>query len=155
MPEPWTTERPRLLVIADDQGAGELLARLLDRAGWTTDLAFSGASGLHQLEGGGAGYDAVILDLASSAQDIEALLALRSDRATSALRVIVCLRADQPDPDGAAVEAWNAGTDGILVHPFGADAFTDEIANVVVRADHQREEHRRASVDRLRPGRRG
>ena len=149
MPEPWTTERPRLLVIADDQGAGELLARLLDRAGWTTDLAFSAASGLHQLEGGGAGYDAVIIDLATSAHDIEALLALRSDLATSSLRVVVCIRTDEPDPDGAAVAAWNAGADGFLMHPFGAEAFTDEIANVVVRADHQREEHRRASVDRI------
>jgi len=30
VPEPWTTERPKILVIADDQDAGELLARLID-----------------------------------------------------------------------------------------------------------------------------
>jgi hypothetical protein len=38
VPEPWTTEREKVLVVSDDQDAGELLARLLDRAGWTTDL---------------------------------------------------------------------------------------------------------------------
>ena len=152
MPEPWTTERSRLLVVADGQGGGGLLARLLDRAGWTTDLAFSASSGLHQLDGTGGTYDAVVLDLATSAQDIELLLALRADRTTSSLRVVICTRADERDPAAAAVAAWNAGVDGLLQHPFGAEAFTEELSAVAGRPDEAREAHRRDRVEQIDRG---
>jgi DNA-binding response OmpR family regulator len=125
------------------------MARLLDRAGWTTDLAFSASSGLHQLEGTGTTYDAVVVDLATSTQDIELLLALRSDRSTSSLRVVICTRADEPDLAAAAVAAWNAGADGLLTHPFGAEAFTEELISVTARAESGREAHRRNRVEQI------
>lgn len=139
MPEPWTTERPKVLVIADDQDTGELLARLLDRAGWTTDLAFSAASGLSELED--AHYAALVVDLASTAHAIDVLRSVRDDDRTAPLRVVVC--AGSTSEQG---EAWITGADGYLVHPFEGEAFVTEVGAVIARPDEEREAHRQRQV---------
>ncbi len=146
MPEPWTTERPKILVIADDQDAGELLARLIDRAGWTTDLAYSPASGLGELEDAAPPFSAVVLDLTSTAQSIDVLRAVRDEPATAAARVVICARSTA---EGG--EAWITGADGYLVHPFEGDALVTEVADVVARPDEEREAHRQHQVSSLIP----
>jgi DNA-binding response OmpR family regulator len=146
VPEPWTTERPKILVIADDQDAGELLARLIDRAGWTTDLAYSPASGLGELEDAAPPFSAVVLDLTSTAQSIDVLRAIRDEPATAVARVVICARSTS---EGG--EAWITGADGYLVHPFEGDALVAEVADVVARADEEREAHRQHQVSLLIP----
>jgi two-component system alkaline phosphatase synthesis response regulator PhoP len=139
VPEPWTTERPKVLVIADDQGAGELITRLLDRAGWTTDLAYSAASGLSELED--AHYSAIVLALASTAHSIDVLRSIRETPSTADLRVAVCghSRSEQG-------EAWITGADAYLVHPFGSDELVTEVEAVVGRPDDERDDHRQRQV---------
>jgi DNA-binding response OmpR family regulator len=139
VPEPRTTERSKVLVIADDQDAGELLARLLDRAGWTTDLAYSAASGLSELED--AHYDAIVVALASTAHSIDVLRSVRDTPATAALPVAVCghSRSEQG-------EAWITGADAYLVHPFEADELVAEVAAVIARPDGERDDHRQRQV---------
>lgn len=139
MPQPWTTERPKILVIADDQDTGDLLARLLDRAGWTTDLAFSAASGLSELVD--AHYAALVVDLVSTDHAIDVLRSVRDDARSAGLRVVVCARST-----AAEGEAWIIGADGYLVHPFEGDAFVAEVDVVVARADDEREAHRQRQV---------
>lgn len=141
MPEPWTTERPKVLVIADDQDAGELLTRLLDRAGWTTDLAFSASSGLSELEGGMPPYSALVIDLRSTAHSIDVLRSIRENPATAGLRVVICAQSTAEQG-----EAWITGTDAYLVHPFDADGYVEEVAAVVARPDDEREDHRQRQV---------
>jgi DNA-binding response OmpR family regulator len=141
VPEPWTTEREKVLVVSDDQDAGELLARLLDRAGWTTDLAYSASSGLSELEGGVPPYSALIVDLVSTAQSIDVLRSVRENPATTGLRVILCARSTAEQG-----EAWITGTDAYLVHPFEADTYVEEVAAVVARPDDEREDHRQRQV---------
>jgi DNA-binding response OmpR family regulator len=139
VPEPWTTERPKVLVIADDQDAGELLARLLDRAGWTADLAFSAASGLSELVD--AHYAAIVLDLSATADSIDVLRSIREDPATAGLRVAMCARSNSERG-----EAWITGTDAYLVHPFEADAYVEEVSAVIARPDPERDDHRQRQV---------
>ena len=139
MPEPWTTERPKVLVISDDQDAGELLTRLLDRAGWTTDLAYSASSGLSELED--AHYTAVVLGLTSTADSIDVLRSIREAPATAELRVAVCAHSR-----GEQGEAWITGADGFLVHPFDADELVAEVNAVVARPDEERDDHRQRQV---------
>ena len=139
MPEPWTTERSKVLVISDDQDAGELLARLLDRAGWTTDLAYSAASGLSELED--AHYAAIVLALASTAHSVDVLRSVRDTPATAGLRVAIC--AHSRSEQG---EAWITGTDAYLVHPFEADELVAEVVAVVGRPDDERDDHRQRQV---------
>ncbi len=139
MPEPWTTERSKVLVIADDQDAGELLTRLLDRAGWTTDLAYSAASGLSELED--AHYAAIVLALASTAHSVEVLRSIRETPATADQRVAVC--AHSRSEQG---EAWITGADGYLVHPFDADELVAMVTAVVERPDAERDDHRQRQV---------
>jgi DNA-binding response OmpR family regulator len=146
VPEPWTTERPKILVIADDQDAGELLARLIDRAGWTTDLAYSPASGLGELEDAAPPFSAVVLDLTSTAQSIDVLRAVRDEPATAAARVVICARSTS---EGG--EAWITGADGYPVPPFVGEAHVAEVAEVVARPDEDREAHRQHQVSLLIP----
>ena len=146
MPEPWTTERPKVLVITDDQDTGELLARLIDRAGWTSDLAFSAPSGLSELEGGVPPYSALVVDMASSEQSIEVLRAVRENPATHGLRVLICSRSDTDRS-----EAWVTGADAWLVHPFDGDALVAEVAAVAARADGARDAHRQEQIGRSVP----
>jgi DNA-binding response OmpR family regulator len=139
VPEPWTTERPKVLVIADGQDTGELLARLLDRAGWTTDLAFSAASGLSELED--AHYAALVVDLDSTALAVDVLRSVRDDPRNGPLRVVVCAHSTAEQG-----EAWITGADGYLVHPFEAEAFVAEVDAVVARPDDERDGYRQAQI---------
>jgi len=139
VPEPWTTERPKVLVIADDQDTGEVLARLLDRAGWTTDLAFSASSGLSELED--AHYVALVVDLATTDDALELLRTVRGDERSAALRVVVCA----PSAAGRG-EAWITGADAYLAHPFEGDAFVAEVDAVISRPDDERDAHRQHQV---------
>jgi DNA-binding response OmpR family regulator len=142
VPEPWTTERPKILVIADDQDAGELLARLIDRAGWTTDLAYSPASGLGELEDAAPPFSAVVLDLTSTAQSIDVLRAVRDEPATAAARVVICARSTS---EGG--EAWITGADGYLLRPFEADTLIDEMTRVVSRPEEDRDHLRQQQLN--------
>ena len=139
MPERWTTDRPRLLVVADDQDAGELLTRLLDRAAWTTDLAYSAASGLSELDG--AEYVGLVVDLVDPTAGLQVLRSVRADPGTADLAVVLCTRQGTYGSD-----AWITGADGVLAHPFGADEFVDEVAAAVARPDDEREPHRQTQI---------
>lgn len=139
MPEPWTTDRPRLLVVADDQDAGELLTRLLDRAGWTTDLAYSAASGLSELDE--TQYVGLVIDLIDPSAGLQVLQTVRADPGTATLPVVVCVR-----PGAYPGDAWITGADAVLVHPFDADALVAEVADAVARPVEDREAHRQTQV---------
>ena len=141
MPEPWTTDAPKVLIVADDQDNGELLARLLDRAGWMTDLAFSAASGLSELVEANPSYAAVVLALGHSSESLKVLRTVRETSGIADTRVIICAR------DGAnGGPAWITGTDAYLAHPVPAEDYVAEVAAALNRPDGERDDHRQRQI---------
>ena len=146
MPEPWTTdERARVLVVAADRGAGELLARLLEQAGHRVDAAFAASVGLTELTDADPRYDLAVIDLGGDG--VALLDDVRADARVGTTRVVVC--ADSTEQRGVA---WTHGTDGFLVHPFRADDLVAEAAAVLGRPDSERDAHRQRQIGLRPPG---
>lgn len=143
MPEPWRTEGgAKVLVVAADRGAGELLARLLEQAGHRVDAAFAASVGLEELSEADPPFDLVVVDLGGSGADGVALLDDIRHRGRAAdARVVVC--ADSTEHRGSA---WTHGADGFLVHPFRADDLVAEAAAALGRADEDRDAHRQRQI---------
>jgi len=136
------TERPRVLVVSDDPDAGELLGRLLEREGWPVDLAISGAGGLTVLCEATEPYALVVIELSAPAAS-ELLASIRDTPSVARTRVVMCA-----GPEANRSNAWLAGTDGYLVHPFEASHFLAEVEEVVARPDAERHDHRQRQIDR-------
>jgi DNA-binding response OmpR family regulator len=49
-------------------------------------------------------------------------------------------------PEANRANAWLAGTDGYLVHPFEASHFLAEVEDVVARPDAERHDHRQRQI---------
>lgn len=140
MSEPSTTERPPVLVVADDPAVGELLSRLLERDGWPVGLAISGAGGLTALYDAGGRYHVVVVDLKASTA-LQLLASIRDTPSVSGIRVVMCA-----GPDGSRGNAWLAGIDGYLVHPFDGSQLLIEVAAAAARPDAERYDHRRRQI---------
>jgi DNA-binding response OmpR family regulator len=138
--ESWRTDRPPVLVVSDDPDAGELLSRLLERDGWPVGLAISGAGGLTALCDADGWYAVVVVEL-DAAPAMQLLASIRDTPAVAGTRVILCA-----GPYANRGGAWIAGTDGYLVHPFGAAHFLAEVAAVVARPDSERHDHRQRQI---------
>jgi len=144
VPGPWRTDEPKVLVVADDRDAGELLARLFDEAGWLASLAFSADAAVAELAEPDAGYSGVVLDL-SRADASAGLDALRSIRAlsgpASVMPVVMCSW-----NDGDRAQAWVRGVDGFLTRPFHANALVAEVTAAVERPMADRDPHRQRQI---------
>ena len=134
----------RVLVVNDEDGASELLGRILDRAGYAVGTAGSHDDALVAL--GREKPDCVVLDLATGGigQNLKLLDAVRTHIDESVARARVVLVAHQSNN---RLFSWQAGIDAFLLRPFHADELLRDVAEVLARPDEEREKHRRRELD--------
>lgn len=157
LPTPTATVTPAgpadILVVNDDEGACELLVRVLDRAGHHVQRAHNAEQALGQLSVGRT--DCVVLDLATGGigQNLKLIDAIRSSVTESITDVRVVLVAPQARN---SIIWWQTGVDALLVRPFHANELLSQVNEVLSRPDTARERHRREQLDAVsaegRPG---
>lgn len=116
----------RLLLIQDDEPAGEYLARPLISAGFVVDIAESGEAGVglcRSLE-----YDAIIVDLGRPGDGEEALRRLRRAEVQAPALVVTAQPASIP------IDAFGLRADDNIVRPFQPGELTARIRAMVRRA---------------------
>jgi DNA-binding response OmpR family regulator len=138
------TDPRRILVVADDRGAGELLTRLLDGDSWNAELAFSPSAALVSLDTAEPPFSAVLLDLEgdTDASTLKALADIRRLPGDKGLVPVVVCAWD----DTIRSPAWMSGVDGFLVRPFLADELLSVLADAVERPVAERETHRKRQL---------
>jgi DNA-binding response OmpR family regulator len=144
LPELWKTDAPKVLVVADDRDAGELLARLVDAAGWSADLAFSSEAALAELTDAVPAYSAVVVDLAADGGEggLDALHRIREVAGPAgAVPVVMCSWSD-----GIRAQAWVSGIDGFLTRPFHGDELVAQLRDAIERPAAQRDGHRQQQI---------
>ncbi len=120
----------RVLVVEDEPRMAQLIAGIVDRAGFVADTAASVADACHALEL--VPYDAVVLDLGLPDRDGLALLAeLRARR--SGLPVLVLTARDTLDDRVAGLDA---GADDYLVKPFAGTELIARLKALLRRPGH-------------------
>ncbi len=134
----------RVLVVNDDEGAIELLARLLERSGYDVARATHYDESLAQLME--FRPDCVVLDLATGGigQNLKLLDTIRShtdDKVASSRVVLVAHHSSN------RLFSWQAGIDGFLLRPFHADELPAAVEDVLNRPDEERARHRRRELE--------
>ncbi|MEY2570583.1 MAG: hypothetical protein QOE63_933, partial [Acidimicrobiaceae bacterium] len=134
----------RVLVVNDEEGAIELLCRLLARAGYEVARATHADETLGQL----ADFrpDCVVLDLATGGigQNLKLLDSIRGhvDEKVAAARVVLVAH-----QSNNRLFSWQAGIDAFLLRPFHADELLRDVAEALSRPDEERSRHRRRQLD--------
>lgn len=125
----------RVLVVDDDPDACELVARIVEAAGWAAARAHSGEDAISALVGGQPPFTAVVLDFvgAGTEASLQVLeeVRRRPELAEVAVVVIAGSRYDRE-------VVWQAGADGVLVRPFHADDLLNELYAVFTRTPEER-----------------
>jgi CheY-like chemotaxis protein len=136
---------PSVLVVSDDEGALELLARVLDHAGYRASRAdtVDGAMQLAyeelprcvvlDMRVGGIGSNLKLLDMIRSSEDT---------RIGSTRTVLI---ADNPRNRGFS---FQSGTDAFVLRPYRASKLLEAVADVLARPDVDRARHRRDELAR-------
>ena len=126
-----TDVSPRVLVVDDEPMVREVLARYLERDGFTVDLAVDGVDALQHLESVGA--DLVVLDLMLPRLDgFEVLRRLRSRVGTPV--IMLTARGDQID----RIVGLEVGADDYVIKPFSPDELAARVQTVLWRISKRR-----------------
>lgn len=105
-------ERPRILIVDDEQAVRELLAKTLTMADYDVDTAPDGPTALDRLRA--AEYDLLITDLKMPGMDgLSVIREARRVRPDLALIIITGY-----STEASAIEAINLGVSGYLTKPF-------------------------------------
>jgi len=105
-------ERPRILVVDDEQAVRDLLSKTLTMADYDVDAADDGPSAIEKMRA--VEYDLLITDLKMPGMD--GLSVIREARKLAAdLRVIIITGYST---EASAIEAINLGVSGYLTKPF-------------------------------------
>jgi excisionase family DNA binding protein len=105
-------ERPRILVVDDEQAVRDLLSKTLTMADYDVDSADDGPSAIEKMRA--VEYDLLITDLKMPGMD--GLSVIREARKLAAdLRVIIITGYST---EASAIEAINLGVSGYLTKPF-------------------------------------
>jgi DNA-binding response OmpR family regulator len=133
----------KILVVNDDDGACELLCRLLTKDGHSVERASNPDQAMAILDV--LRPSCVVLDLSMGGigRNLNLLDAIRSNLDQSLASTRVVLIAHQTSN---RMFSWQAGTDAFLVRPFHADELTRSIADVMARPDGERARFRRREV---------
>ena len=105
-------ERPRILVVDDEEPVRELVAKTLASADYDVDTASNGAEALTRLKA--SEYDLLITDLKMPGMD--GLSVIREARRQSTDMPIVIITGYSTE--ASAIEAINLGVQGYLTKPF-------------------------------------
>jgi len=107
-----TLERPRVLVVDDEQQIRDLVAKTLSTADYDVDTAPDGPSAIDRLKN--TDYDLLITDLKMPGMD--GLSVIREARQRSAELPIIIITGFSTE--ASAIEAINLGVCGYLTKPF-------------------------------------
>ena len=105
-------ERPRVLVVDDEEGIRDLLAKTLELAEYDVDLAHDGRSALERLRL--MPYDLLITDLRMPG--VDGLAVIREARRMKADLPVIIITGYSTE--ASAIEAINLGVQGYLTKPF-------------------------------------
>jgi DNA-binding response OmpR family regulator len=119
-----------ILVAEDDRDIAELIARYLQRAGWTAHVVASGDAALSHVRAHGA--DLVVLDVMLPVMSgLEVCRALRGDRVTAAIPIImVTARAEETD----RIVGLDLGADDYVSKPFSPNELVARIRALMRRS---------------------
>ncbi len=105
-------DRPRILVVDDEQAVRDLLAKTLTMADYDVDAAGDGASAIDRLRA--VEYDLLITDLKMPGMD--GLSVIREARRTAPDLPVIIITGYSTE--ASAIEAINLGVAGYLTKPF-------------------------------------
>ena len=105
-------DRPRILVVDDEEAVRDLIARSLSSAEYDVDTAEDGATAVERLQAND--YDLLITDLKMPGMD--GLSVIREARRKSADMPIIIITGFSTE--ASAIEAINLGVSGYLTKPF-------------------------------------
>ena len=128
----------RILIVEDDQDIAQLVARYLDKAGYTTEILASGREALRTI--GARVPDLLVLDLMLPHVDgLEICRAVRTTEKTAAVPIIMLTaRAEESD----RIVGLELGADDYLSKPFSPNELVARVRALLRRA------HRGPSADR-------
>ena len=106
------TDRPRILVVDDEQAVRDLLVKALAEADWEVDSAPDGPSAIESMRD--AEYDLLITDLRMPGMD--GLSVIREARKKSLDMPVIVVTGNSTE--ASAIEAINLGVTGYLTKPF-------------------------------------
>jgi DNA-binding response OmpR family regulator len=126
----------RVLVVDDNADACELVARIVESAGWTATRCYALDDALDKLDKGDPAFKAVIADFQSggTGASLELLDAVRRSKDFAEVPVLLLTRNETN-----RIYAWESGADAFLVRPFHNDDLINEIYAVLTRSDDERE----------------
>jgi excisionase family DNA binding protein len=107
-----TAERPRILIVDDEQAVRDLVATYLSTADYDVETVEDGPSALERLQAND--YDLLITDLKMPGMD--GLSVIRETRRHNADIPIIIITAYSTE--ASAIEAINLGVSGYLTKPF-------------------------------------
>lgn len=121
-------ETPRILIVDDDPTMRQLAALVLKTGGYDTDEAPDGPTGLDKVTR--QVMSLVVLDMDMPGMNgLEVLRAIKSNRATAALPVVILTGSDSME-----AEAMDAGADDYIRKPLDPERFMARIKAVLRRA---------------------
>jgi DNA-binding response OmpR family regulator len=134
----------RVLVVDDDTEACELVARIVESAGWTATRCFAQEEALKKLDSGDPPFKAVIADFqrGGTSASLELLDAVRRNREFGEVPVLLLTRSETN-----RMFAWESGADAFLVRPFHADDLINEVYAVLTRSTDERDAWREEQLE--------
>jgi DNA-binding response OmpR family regulator len=132
-----------VLVVNDDADACELIARIVESAGWAADRVHSSDDAVDALVGAQPSFKAVLIDFSSggTGMGINLLDVIRRTAGITDVPVVLLTRTTTN-----RVFAWESGADGFLVRPFHSDDVINELMAVFSRSPEEREAYRQEQL---------
>src|SRR5256886_1323513 len=120
----------RILIVEDDQDIAQLVARYLDKAGYTTEILASGREALRTI--GARVPDLLVLDLMLPHVDgLEICRAVRTNEKTAAVPIIMLTaRAEESD----RIVGLELGADDYLTEPLSPNELVARVRALLRRA---------------------
>ena len=138
----------RILVVNDDEGGCELVARILEARGATVQRVHSHADAVVALNRSEEPVALTVLDFSSggTASSLKLLDSIRHGIEGSRAVPVVMLAASANN----RMFAYQSGADAFLVRPLHANELADAVEQVLQRSPEEREAYRAAQVAEAR-----
>lgn len=124
-----------VLVVNDDHDSCELIARLIESAGWSAQRCFDPDDAAKLLDRPMADFTAVVVDLSTGLAGGMDVLDNARQQPSPRGSVPVILLTSRAEDDSVA---WQAGADGVMIRPFHANELLDEIRATLARTPDER-----------------
>jgi excisionase family DNA binding protein len=120
-----TAERPRVLVVDDEEMVREMVVKLLSNSDWEVVTAPDGASALNLLRA--TEYDLLVTDLKMPGMDGLSMIRQARQEVTELPVIIITAHSTE----ASAIEALNMGVSGYLLKPFRGQRFLSIAAKLL------------------------